>query len=95
MRNIREKRLKFTTDLKNAVEISDIIFLCLPTPPNEDGSADLSYVLDVSKKLVNILIIIKLLLIKVPFQLGLQLKLKKFLIRTPILIMMLLVTLSF
>ena len=51
LRNIREKRLKFTTDLKNAVEISDIIFLCLPTPPNEDGSADLSYVLDVSKKI--------------------------------------------
>lgn len=45
-RNIREGRLHFTTDLKSAVEQSQIIFLALPTPPGEDGSADLTYVLN-------------------------------------------------
>ncbi|MBL4753894.1 MAG: UDP-glucose/GDP-mannose dehydrogenase family protein [Flavobacteriales bacterium] len=50
-RNASEGRLKFTTDLKAAVEHADIIFLALPTPPQEDGSADLSYVLDVAKEL--------------------------------------------
>ncbi len=44
-RNIRQGRLHFTTDLKQAVDQADIIFLALPTPPGEDGSADLSYVL--------------------------------------------------
>jgi UDPglucose 6-dehydrogenase len=50
-RNIREKRLRFTTDLKSAVDEAQIIFLALPTPPGEDGSADLSYVLGVADKL--------------------------------------------
>ena len=40
-RNIREGRLSFTTSLEDAVNNSDIIFLTLPTPPREDGSADL------------------------------------------------------
>jgi UDPglucose 6-dehydrogenase len=44
-RNIRQGRLHFTTDLKEAVDHAEIIFLALPTPPGEDGSADLSYVL--------------------------------------------------
>jgi UDPglucose 6-dehydrogenase len=50
-RNIREKRLRFTTDLKSAVDEAQIIFLALPTPPGEDGSADLSYVLGVADQL--------------------------------------------
>ena len=50
-RNIREKRLHFTTDLKSAVDKAQIIFLALPTPPGEDGSADLSYVLRVADQL--------------------------------------------
>jgi len=50
-RNIREGRLHFTTDLAGAVASSQLIFLALPTPPGEDGSADLSYVLDVAEKL--------------------------------------------
>lgn len=44
-RNNREKRLTFTTNLEEAVLQAQIIFLCLPTPPDEDGSADLQYVL--------------------------------------------------
>ena len=44
-RNRRDERLLFTSDLAEAVGPADIIFLALPTPPGEDGSADLSYVL--------------------------------------------------
>src|SRR6202012_76717 len=44
-RNIGENRLQFTTDLAPAIADAKIIFLALPTPPGEDGSADLSYVL--------------------------------------------------
>ncbi|MFT3884097.1 MAG: UDP-glucose/GDP-mannose dehydrogenase family protein [Flavobacteriales bacterium] len=44
-RNIRQGRLRFTTDLAEALENAQIVFLALPTPPGEDGSADLSYVL--------------------------------------------------
>lgn len=47
-RNIKAKRLSFTTSLDEGLEHGDIIFLALPTPEDEDGSADLSYVLNVS-----------------------------------------------
>lgn len=50
-RNTRQGRLSFTTDLSEAVKKSNIIFLALPTPPGEDGSADLSYILKVSEQL--------------------------------------------
>ncbi len=54
-RNIKQGRLTFTTDLKAAVDASEIIFLALPTPPGEDGSADLSYILGVASELGHIL----------------------------------------
>ena len=50
-RNVRQGRLTFTTDLKEGIEGAKIIFLALPTPPGEDGSADLSYVLGVAEEL--------------------------------------------
>ena len=50
-RNIKQKRLSFTTNLAEAVEDAQVIFLALPTPPDEDGSADLSYVLGVADEL--------------------------------------------
>jgi UDPglucose 6-dehydrogenase len=50
-RNIKQGRLSFTTDLASAIETAKIIFLALPTPPGEDGSADLSYVLGVAEQL--------------------------------------------
>lgn len=50
-RNIKAGRLSFTTDLVAAIEDAEIIFLALPTPPGEDGSADLSYILGVAKEL--------------------------------------------
>ncbi|MDX1630178.1 MAG: UDP-glucose/GDP-mannose dehydrogenase family protein, partial [Fulvivirga sp.] len=54
-RNIEQDRLHFTTDLKAGVEGAKIIFLALPTPPGEDGSADLQYVLKVAEDLGPIL----------------------------------------
>ena len=48
-RNIKANRLQFTTSLDEGLEHGEIIFLALPTPEDEDGSADLSYVLNVSK----------------------------------------------
>ncbi len=54
-RNTKEGRLHFTTNLKEAVDASQIIFLALPTPPGEDGSADLSYILGVARDLGHII----------------------------------------
>lgn len=54
-RNIEQKRLAFTNNLKSAVIESEIIFLCLPTPPGEDGSADLKYVFGVAESIGKIL----------------------------------------
>ncbi|MGE5400346.1 MAG: UDP-glucose dehydrogenase family protein [Ignavibacteriales bacterium] len=54
-RNIQQKRLLFTDDLHQAVMQAEIIFLCLPTPQGEDGSADLQYVLGVADEIGKIL----------------------------------------
>lgn len=54
-RNIKAERLKFTTNLNEAVKNAKIIFLALPTPPGEDGSADLSYILGVANDLGKII----------------------------------------
>ncbi|SEI40117.1 UDP-glucose dehydrogenase [Dyadobacter koreensis] len=54
-RNIEEGRLKFTTSLKEGIKDAEIIFLALPTPPGEDGSADLKYILGVAQDLGPIL----------------------------------------
>jgi len=50
-RNIKANRLTFTTDLAAGIKDAEIIFLALPTPPGEDGSADLSYILGVAEQL--------------------------------------------
>lgn len=55
LRNLKEERLHFTTDLKAGIKDAKILFLALPTPPGEDGSADLKYVLGVAKDLGKIL----------------------------------------
>ncbi|MGZ6523395.1 MAG: UDP-glucose dehydrogenase family protein, partial [Bacteroidia bacterium] len=54
-RNIKQGRLTFTTNLAEAIEKAKIIFLALPTPPGEDGSADLSYILGVADDLGKII----------------------------------------
>ena len=50
-RNTKEGRLFFTTDLDEAIQHGEIIFLALPTPPGEDGAADLSYVLNATQQI--------------------------------------------
>ena len=55
-RNLKQGRLHFTTDLKEAISQSELIFLALPTPPGEDGSADLSYILGVAEQLGHLLV---------------------------------------
>jgi UDPglucose 6-dehydrogenase len=48
-RNVAAERLSFTTDLEGAVKASDVLFIAVGTPQDEDGSADLSHVLDVAR----------------------------------------------
>lgn len=54
-RNIKEDRLKFTTNLEEGIADAKVIFLALPTPPGEDGSADLRYILKVADDLGRIM----------------------------------------
>lgn len=55
LRNQKEGRLHFTTSLEDAIKDAQIIFLALPTPPGEDGSADLKYILGVASDLGKLL----------------------------------------
>src|ERR1700760_3904608 len=55
LRNLKEERLRFTTNLEEGIREAQIIFLALPTPPGEDGSADLKYILGVSDDLGKLL----------------------------------------
>lgn len=50
-RNVYYKRLNFTTNIEQAVQDSEVIFIAVGTPPKDDGSADLQYVLDVAKSI--------------------------------------------
>src|SRR6185295_7373339 len=54
-RNVEQKRLSFTTNLAEGIKDAQVIFLALPTPPGDDGSADLSYVLGVAKEIGKLL----------------------------------------
>ena len=54
-RNVKQNRLHFTTDLAEGIQGAKVIFLALPTPPGEDGSADLQYVLKVAEDLGGLL----------------------------------------
>jgi UDPglucose 6-dehydrogenase len=54
-RNIKQGRLLFTTSLVEGIKDAEVIFLALPTPPGEDGSADLQYILKVAKDLGSLL----------------------------------------
>lgn len=55
LRNLKEERLHFTTSLEEGIKDASIIFLALPTPPGEDGSADLKYILGVANQLGTLL----------------------------------------
>ena len=69
-RNTKAGRLHFTTDLKEGIKDAEIIFLALPTPPGEDGSADLSYILNVSEDLSHIITDYKVIIDKSTVPVG-------------------------
>lgn len=50
-KNVEDGRLEFSTDMKSTTENSDVIFIAVGTPPKEDGSADLTYVLEVAQNI--------------------------------------------
>src|SRR5690349_7806872 len=70
LRNLKEERLKFTTSLEDGIKEAEIIFLALPTPPGEDGSADLKYILGVSEDLGKILTTYKVIVDKSTVPVG-------------------------
>ncbi len=69
-RNVKQGRLDFTTDLKEGVRHGEIIFLALPTPPGEDGSADLSYILKVAAEISELLVEYKVIVDKSTVPVG-------------------------
>ncbi|MEL6657794.1 MAG: UDP-glucose/GDP-mannose dehydrogenase family protein [Bacteroidota bacterium] len=69
-RNTRQGRLTFTTDLAAAIEHAEIILLALPTPPGEDGSADLSYILGVAQQLSTMITSYKIIVDKSTVPVG-------------------------
>jgi len=69
-RNVKEERLSFTTNLKEGLEEAEIVFLALPTPPGEDGSADLQYVLSVSEQIGKLLTDYKIIIDKSTVPVG-------------------------
>lgn len=69
-RNLKEERLRFTTDFAGAVRASDVLFLALPTPPGEDGGADLSYVLRAAEDIGRALDSYKLIVTKSTVPVG-------------------------
>lgn len=69
-RNLKEDRLQFTTNLKQGIKDAEIVFLALPTPPGEDGSADLRYVLGVAEDLGKLLTDYKVIIDKSTVPVG-------------------------
>jgi UDPglucose 6-dehydrogenase len=76
-KNIDEGRVSFTTSLREIVQQSEVIFLCLPTPPFEDGSVDLTRVLDVSQKMAKYINGYKVIVSKSTVPVGTCDKIKK------------------
>src|SRR4051794_26562393 len=69
-RNLKEERLQFTTNLKQGIKDAEIVFLALPTPPGEDGSADLKYVLGVAEDIGKLLTDYKIIVDKSTVPVG-------------------------
>lgn len=76
IRNTKEGRLTFTTKLEEAIEGAEVIMLALPTPPGEDGSADLRYILGVADHLGKILTDYKVIVDKSTVPVGTAEKVK-------------------
>ena len=69
-RNTKQGRLHFTTNLEEAIKDAEIIFLALPTPPGEDVSADLSYIMGVARDLSTIITDYKVIIDKSTVPVG-------------------------
>src|SRR5687767_4519077 len=69
-RNLKEERLYFTTNLAEGIKEAQIVFLALPTPPGEDGSADLRYVLGVAEEIGKLLTDYKIIINKSTVPVG-------------------------
>jgi len=69
-RNLKEERLSFTTSLEEGLHEAEIVFLALPTPPGEDGSADLKYVLGVAHDIGRLLTDYKIVIDKSTVPVG-------------------------
>jgi UDPglucose 6-dehydrogenase len=70
LRNLKDERLNFTTNLEEGIKDALVVFLALPTPPGEDGSADLRYVLGVANDLGNLLTDYKVIIDKSTVPVG-------------------------
>jgi UDPglucose 6-dehydrogenase len=70
LRNLKEERLFFTTNLAEGIKESEIIFLALPTPPGENGSADLKYILGVADDLGKLMTSYKVIIDKSTVPVG-------------------------
>ena len=77
LRNLKEERLHFTTNLADGIKDAVIIFLALPTPPGEDGSADLKYILGVANDLGKIMKDYKVIVDKSTVPVGTAQKVKE------------------
>lgn len=75
-KNISEEKLHFTNDLEYTVENSDVLFIAVGTPPQEDGSADLSHVLDVAKGIGEVMNDYKIIVTKSTVPVGTSAKVK-------------------
>ncbi|MDB5029548.1 UDP-glucose/GDP-mannose dehydrogenase family protein [Mucilaginibacter sp.] len=69
-RNIKQGRLHFTNNLSEAIAEAKIIFLALPTPPDGDGAADLSYVLGAAKEIAHLITEYKVIVTKSTVPVG-------------------------
>ena len=75
-KNIKNKKISFTTNSNKAIASSKLIFIAVGTPPAEDGSADLQYVLDVAKTIGNSINNFKVVINKSTVPVGTQKKVK-------------------
>lgn len=69
-KNLEAGRLSVTTSLKEAVQKSEVVFLCLPTPPGADGGADLKYVMQVAEDIAKLADGFKLIITKSTVPVG-------------------------
>ncbi|MBS3105463.1 UDP-glucose/GDP-mannose dehydrogenase family protein [Candidatus Woesearchaeota archaeon] len=72
IKNRKKGKISFTTDLKKSIKESDIIFICVGTPPKKNGEADLSYVEDVARTIADVMDSYKIIVEKstVPVETG-------------------------